>query len=114
MKLTIYHLKTCDTCRKAIKALSTAGHELNLMDVRADGIDRSLVQELIATHGWEVVLNRRSTTWRGLSDADKADVDDANAANLIAVHPTLLKRPVIAESNKTSIGWSKDVQDIWL
>lgn len=114
MNLTVYHLKTCDTCRKAIKALGMAGHTLNLIDVRADGIKVDVLKGLMAGQGWEVVLNRRSTTWRGLSDADKDSPSDAKAVNLIMAHPTLLKRPVIMSEGQTTIGWSKDAQSVWL
>ena len=114
MKLTVYHLKTCDTCRKAIKALEAAGHELSLIDVRADGLDKSVLETLVATHGWEVALNRRSTTWRGLPDSDKSDVTDEKAVKLMIEHPTLIKRPVIMSDNHTTIGWAKDIQAIWL
>ncbi len=114
MTLKIYHLKTCDTCRKAIKVLKAAGHSTELTDVRADGLDTDFVNQLISDHGWEAVLNRRSTTWRGLTDADKTDVTDAKAAALILQHPTLLKRPVIMSDNKTTIGWKPDVQAVWL
>jgi len=49
MKLTVYHLKTCDTCRKAIKTLQGAGHELTLIDVRADGVAQG---GALITVGW--------------------------------------------------------------
>ena len=113
MTLTIYHLKTCDTCRKAIKALEAAGHDLNRIDVRADGMDQATLEGLIQTHGWEAILNRRSTTWRGLSDLDKTDITNEKAAALMGDHPTLIKRPVIVSKDQTTIGWSKDVQRIW-
>lgn len=114
MSLTVYHLKTCDTCRKAIKALQAAGHDLSLIDVRADGIDQSVLKTLIVAHGWETVLNRRSTTWRGLSEANKTDVSDEKALKLLAQHPTLMKRPAIVSGKKTTIGWTKDVQVLWV
>ena len=112
--LTVYHLKTCDTCRKAIKALQVTGHDLNLIDVRADGVDKSLLEKLVADHGWETLLNRRSTTWRGLPDMDKSDVTDAKAVALMMEHPTLIKRPVIVSDQQTTIGWANDVQSHWV
>lgn len=114
MTLTVYHLKTCDTCRKAIKALQAAGHELNLVDVRADGIEPPVLENLVAAHGWALMLNRRSTTWRGLSDADKSDITDEKALALMMKHPTLIKRPVIVSSDQTTIGWAKDVPGMWV
>jgi arsenate reductase len=57
-----------------------------------------------------VVLNRRSTTWRGLSDADREGLDDSRATALMAQHPTLIKRPVIETGASTLIGFSKDTE----
>jgi len=115
MKLTIYHLKTCDTCRKAIKALQGAGHNLTLIDVRADGVPAAKLARLEKAVGWEKLLNTRSTTWRGLSDADKANMDATKATRLMSKHPTLIKRPVIARNNSEggaliTVGWTKEVQ----
>jgi len=110
MKLTVYHLKTCDTCRKAIKALQAAGHELALIDVRADGVPTAELTRIENAVGWEKLLNTRSTTWRGLEAADKADMDAAKAIALIGEHPTLIKRPVIKRGALITVGWTKDVQ----
>ncbi len=113
MTLTVYHLKTCDTCRKAINALNAAGHDTTLIDVRADGVPGDVMSGFIGTLGWEAVLNRRSTTWRSLPDADKEGLDNAKALTLLAEHPTLMKRPVIKGADQLTIGWTKDVQAIW-
>jgi len=110
MKLTVYHLKTCDTCRKAIKAMTAAGHELTLIDVRADGVPSNELSLIEKTVGWEKLLNTRSTTWRGLSDPDKADMNSAKAIALMSEHPTLIKRPVIKRDALITVGWTKDVQ----
>ncbi len=112
--MKIYHLKTCDTCRKAIKALRAAGHELDLIDVRADGVS---VQDLTAMEdvlGYEKLLNTRSTTWRALEDAKKQDMSAARALQLMSQYPTLIKRPVIVTADNMSVGWTKDVQAQWL
>lgn len=117
MSLTVYHLKTCDTCRKAIKAMTAAGHELTLIDVRTDGVPAGELARIEKAVGWEKLLNTRSTTWRGLSETDKADMNAAKAIALLSEHPTLIKRPVIIRgANATqnagliTVGWTKDVQ----
>jgi len=112
--MKIYHLKSCDSCRKAIKALSAAGHDLELIDVRADGVPMEELIKIEAATGFEKLLNTRSTTWRGLGDNDKQDMDAAKALNLIAQHPTLMKRPVILQDGQITLGWTKEVQAAWL
>jgi len=108
--MKIYHLKTCDTCRKAIKALRAAGHDPELHDVRADGLDSSVLESLEAALGYEALVNKKSTTWRGLSDAQKSGLDRDTALTLLGENPTLMKRPVIEHDGKTTIGWTKSVQ----
>ena len=104
--LKIYALKSCDSCKKAIKALTTAGHELSIIDVRADGVATEVLAGLLATHGDTVLINRKSTTWRTLDEAERAE----SPLNLLQAHPTLMKRPVIIDGAASHVGWGKDVQ----
>ncbi|MGJ8562908.1 MAG: Spx/MgsR family RNA polymerase-binding regulatory protein [Alphaproteobacteria bacterium] len=113
MTLTVYHLKTCDTCRKAIKALKATGHDLALIDVRASDLSRSEIASLAKKAGWETLLNTRSTTWRGLTDADKNDMDAPKAIALMTAHPTLIKRPVIVNGETITVGWTPAVQSLY-
>lgn len=108
--MKIYHLKTCDTCRKAIKALRAAGHELELHDVRADGLSSALLTSLEKALGYEALVNKKSTTWRGLSDDQKTGLSRETALELLEKNPTLMKRPVIEHGGHYTVGWTKSVQ----
>ena len=112
--MRVWHLKTCDTCRGAIRALREAGHDPELVDVRADGIDAPTLERLVAAAGRERLLNVRSATWRGLDAAERADVDDAKAVRLMAAHPTLMKRPVIEAEGAVHVGWTPQVREALL
>lgn len=101
MTTTLLGLKTCDTCRKAIKALPDA----QFRDIRQDPLGPDERAALIAQFG-DALVNRASTTWRSLSDADKAQDTDA----LLAQHPTLMKRPVIRSGDRWYLGWTADTQ----
>ena len=101
--MRFFGLKTCDTCRKALKAL--AGQEVEVIDVRADGVSDADRTAMIAAFG-DKVLNTQSTTWRGLSEAERAQGVDA----LIAAHPTLIKRPVIENDGQWYQGWTAATQ----
>ncbi|WP_224825482.1 arsenate reductase family protein [Cognatishimia sp. MH4019] len=102
--MQFYGLKTCDTCRKAQKLLTEAGHSVTVTDVRADGVSRADLERFHAAFG-DALVNTRSTTWRGLSDEDRA----RDPIALLLDHPTLMKRPVI-EADTLYLGWGKDVQ----
>lgn len=102
--MKFYGLKSCDTCRKAQKAILATNQPLDVIDVRADGLSADLIATIIAQFG-DAAINRASTTWRSLSDAEKASDPSA----LLAAHPTLMKRPVIEKNGVWSIGWKPDV-----
>lgn len=99
--MIIYGLKTCDTCRKALKLMPNA----KFWDVRAQGVPENVLKSAYAALG-DALLNTRSTTWRGLDDeARKQD-----PLTLIADHPTVMKRPLIEVEGKFHLGWGKETQ----
>jgi arsenate reductase (glutaredoxin) len=103
--MIFFGLKTCDTCRKALTSLAPLHPDIKVIDVRADGIEPSQLTAFYARFG-EDLINRRSTTWRGLDEATRAK----DPVALLAEHPTLMKRPVIVEGEQAYLGWGKDVQ----
>ena len=110
--MKLFGLKNCDTCKKALKALKEAGRQPDFHDVRVDGVEKAYLTKWAKAAGWEKLLNKSSTTWRGLSDAEKENVDEMKAIDLMAEHPALIKRPVIeCPKNGVSVGWGKDVQE---
>ena len=107
--MQFFGLKSCDTCRKAQKALATAGYPVEIIDVRADGIASDDLDRIVDTFG-DAAINRASTTWRGLTDEERAH----STLELIRAHPTLMKRPVIHHKGSYTIGWKADVQAKYL
>ncbi|WP_412506450.1 arsenate reductase family protein [Roseovarius sp. SYSU LYC5161] len=100
--MILYGLKTCDTCRKALKSLPDAAFR----DVRADGVPPDVLQAAHARFGPRL-LNTRSTTWRGLDAAER----ERNPLELLAEYPGLMKRPLIDDDGTLHLGWDKDVQE---
>lgn len=112
--MRVFALKNCDTCRKAIKEMTNAGVDFDIIDVRADGLSSDDIAMIVDAVGFEKSLNRRSTTWRGLDDDDKTDLSAAKAVTLIETHPTLLKRPAITNGKTTTVGWDAATKAVWL
>lgn len=107
--LTVWGLKTCDTCKKALKWLADEGIAHAVKDVRADGVPAAELARWVDAVGWETLVNKSSTTWRGLADADKEGLDAARAKALLAAHPTLIKRPVFVLGGDIIVGF-RDAQ----
>ena len=110
--LTVYGIKSCDTCRKALRWLDAEGREYLWHDLRADGLDAATVQAWIKAVGPETLVNRRSTTWRGLDEATRtAALDEQGAVAVLWEHPTLIKRPVFVNGGRVRVGFNAAVKD---
>jgi len=103
--VTLYGIPTCDTCKRAMKDLAAAGHDVTFHDVRADPLTPAQWDELLLAFG-DRLINRASTTYRGLSDWMKA----SDPEDQLAQHPALMKRPVIRTEDKLYLGWDSGVQ----
>ena len=104
--MKLYGLKNCDSCKKALSQLRAAGHEIEFFDIRTEPICRSQIADLLARHGDQLVLNRKSLTWRNLAESDRSLPPET----LLALHPTLIKRPIIFYQDTSYVGWDQDVQ----
>lgn len=102
--MRIYGVKACDTCRAAVKALDGA----ELVDIRAVPLEAAQIEAFEAAFG-EALINKRSTTWRGLTEKERA----MDASALIAKHPTVMKRPVIERDGVLTLGWTADVKALY-
>lgn len=105
--ITVYGIKNCDTCRKALKWLAAEGIEARFHDFRVDGLDASALDSWLGAVGWETVLNRRGTTWRTLPKDQTDDVDADTARALILANPTLVKRPVFDLGGQYLVGFKE-------
>ncbi len=103
--MILYGIPTCDTCRKARKALEAAGRDVTFRDLRAEPLSGEELDRFITTFEGRL-LNRSSTTWRGLSEEERL----ADTSILLAQHPTLIKRPIIDDGTMLHLGWGREVQ----
>lgn len=98
-------ISTCDTCKKAVKALQAAGHDVTFRDIRAEPLTTAEIFEIVTEFG-DRAINKSSTTYRGFSDFLKMSEPEAQ----IAAQPAVMKRPVIRNGAEWHIGWDEAVQ----
>lgn len=101
--MKLYGIKNCDTVRKAQKFFAAQHCEIEFVDFRQQPLDDKTLQRFIDAVGMEQLVNKRSTTYRGLSDAQKAQIDNA----LILKNPTLIKRPVLDTGDEIIVGFNE-------
>lgn len=108
--IDVYGLNNCDTCRKARKWLDAEGIDYRFHDIRKANLARAVIADWAAMAGWETLLNRRGTTWRGLPDSRKENIDQHSATKLMTANPGLIKRPVFILDSDVLVGFSGEVQ----
>tara|TARA_B110000977_G_scaffold195753_1_gene274810 strand:+ start:891 stop:1289 length:399 start_codon:yes stop_codon:yes gene_type:complete len=108
MPATIYGIKNCDTVKKARQWLAANGSDYAFVDVREDGVDKTEIQRWLDVAGIDVVVNKRSTTWKQLSDKQKEGLNETTALDLLLANPTLVKRPVLTIDDSVFIGFKAD------
>jgi len=105
----LYGIKNCDSVKKARVWLDARQIVYSFHDFRTDGVDRAFLDRLLVQYDLAEVLNRRSTSWRDLSEADKCDLSDAKAFQLMQDVPTLIKRPIFDNGVKLIVGFHPEL-----
>lgn len=102
----MYGIANCDTIKKARKWLSEHQIEYTFHDYKKEGANANQLKAWCDQVGWEVLLNKRGTTWRKLPEAEQSDLDEAKAIRLLAEHTSMIKRPVLVVDGRLEVGFS--------
>ena len=105
---TLFGIPNCDTVRKARKWLDDHGLTHEFVDLRADTPSAAKINEWLSAVGSERLINRRSTTFKQLSEGDKATLGGGDAVSVLRTQPTLIKRPVLEWNNAVSVGFKAE------
>jgi Spx/MgsR family transcriptional regulator len=105
MNVALYGIPNCDTVKKARAWLNQRGVAYEFHDYKKEGADPGKLDHWSEAAGWEALLNRRGTTFRGLSEADKTRIDRAKAVRLMQANPSLIKRPVVEHPGGLLVGF---------
>lgn len=106
--VTLYGIKNCDTVKKARKWLDDHSVPYTFHDFRVDGINKTLINDFLKQIDLETLINKRGTTWRKLSDAEKDIKNKTQVITLMIENPTIIKRPVLNVNKKISVGFSNE------
>lgn len=101
----IYGIKNCNSVKKALEWLKGNNTEYTFHDFKKEGVSKSKLQEWVNAVSWEVLLNKRGTTWRKVSKEDQDQIVDANTAiSFMLENPGAIKRPVVETTDKVYVG----------
>jgi len=106
--ITLYGIPNCDTMKKARKWLDEAGVEYQFHNYKKDGLDPALAEQWLSELGWEVLINKRGTTWRALTDEQKTNMDNQNALAVMLDNPSIIKRPLLDTGSSKTLGFKAE------
>ena len=106
--MKVYGIRNCDTMKKAMNWLDENGIAYEFIDYKKAGVAAAGLPDWNQRAGWETLLNRRGLMWKKLSEAERADVDEAKALLLMAQYPALIKRPVLDTGKQLLVGFSPE------
>lgn len=104
--ITLYGIPNCGSVKKARDWLERQGIAYDFHDFKKAGIDEHTIAGWMKQVSWEVLVNKKGTTWRGLSDETKDAVTSAaTATQLMIDNPSVIKRPVLRKGKSILVGF---------
>jgi arsenate reductase len=109
MSVDVYGIKNCDTVKKATAWLNDHRIKFSFHDFKTEGVDtKKLSLWMKSEHGYKL-MNRSSTTWRSLSEAEKLNAENKGGSLLLMqIHTSLIKRPVVETETGILIGFKAE------
>lgn len=106
----VYGMTNCDTIKKTLTWLSAHGIPFEFHDYKISGISKDKLAEWCRQAGWELVLNKKSSTWRGLPLLVQEKItNEIEAIKLMFEYTSIIKRPVVETGRQLLIGFSEGI-----
>ena len=106
--IILYGIKNCDSVKKSRKWLDKNSIEYVFHDFRIDGIKKTMIKEFIENIEIKLLINKRSTSWKKLSNKEKLVEKKLNLIELLIKNPTIIKRPIIKSKDKYLVGFNEE------
>lgn len=96
----MYGIPNCDTVKKAQVFLKTNKIDFQFYNFKTDVLTDVKLKQWTKALGLEKLINKKSTTWKGLTEAEQTACNDLKTAIPILIgNSSLLKRPILETSN---------------
>ena len=108
-RIILYGIPNCDQVKKARAWLAARSVDYVFHDFKKGAASRTVIEEWLTIIPMDTLINRKGTTWRGLTDLQKASAGDVNGAmELMLQHPSLIKRPIFRSDTLILPGFDPD------
>ena len=103
--ITLYGIPNCNSVKKTRVWLEERGIAYQFHDFKKSGIDEKTLKQWLKTIPRDVLVNKKGTTWRGLSDDEQALTStDQGAIELMLAKTSVIKRPVVVTARGMWVG----------
>jgi Spx/MgsR family transcriptional regulator len=103
--ITVYGIPNCDSVKKARVWLTDHGVDYVFHDFKKQNVPPEAVDLWLKHVSWDVLVNRKGTTWRKLGPVMQASVvDNASARAVMLEHASVIKRPVVVKDQTVIVG----------
>ena len=110
--ITLYGIPNCGSVKKARDWLESQTIAYEFHDFKKTGIDKDTIADWMIRVSWEVLVNKKGTTWRGLPEATKESVTNATSATTLMIeNVSVIKRPVLCKGKTVLVGFDADTYE---
>ena len=103
--IKVYGIPNCNSVKKTREWLTAHGADYQFHDFKKSGVDAVTLKKWLKTMPLDVLINKKGTTWRGLSEAEKAMADAPETAIALMMSKTsVIKRPVVVYGVQIFVG----------
>lgn len=116
LKVTIYQYPSCSTCRNAVKTLKEKGYEVESVHIVEDTPTAAQLKILVENSGLDMkrFFNVNGNVYREMKLKDTIDtMSDDEKLSLLASNGMLIKRPIVTDGKKVTVGFNKDDFERW-
>jgi arsenate reductase len=110
--LKVYGIPNCDTVKKATVWLKNKGIAYEFHDYKKLGISEAKLEEWLTQVPYDKLINRAGTTFKKLTDEEKAKItDNASAISLMLEKTSVIKRPIVESDKILAMGFKAEEYD---
>ena len=113
--MKIYSYSKCGTCRNAIKDLEAKKIKFEVIDITENPPSKNVLKSAVKAKGLQKLFNTSGVQYRELKIKDKLkSMTEAQAIDLLASNGRLIKRPIVVDKDKITIGFNADeYKQVW-
>jgi Spx/MgsR family transcriptional regulator len=96
--------------KKAFVLLDELGLTYEFHDYKKQGLDSETVKTWLNDIGADLVLNKKGTTWRKLTEQEQqtALASPEGLVEALTTHTSLIKRPIISTDSNYIVGFDEE------